>query len=44
MVDALNEYRSIPMGYVFQSSAYAAIYGAAVLLVGMASFQTREVG
>lgn len=44
MVDALNEYRSIPMSYVFGASAYAVIYGAAVLLLGMASFQTREVG
>lgn len=44
MVDALNEYRTIPMSYVLQSSAYALIYGAAVLLLGMASFQTREVG
>ncbi|HPF39754.1 MAG TPA: hypothetical protein P5081_11440 [Phycisphaerae bacterium] len=44
MVDALNEYRTIPMSYVLQTSAYGIIYGAAVLLLGMASFQTREVG
>lgn len=44
MVDALNEYRTIPMSYVLQTSAYGVVYGAAVLLLGLASFQTREVG
>ncbi len=44
MVDALNEYRTIPMSYVFQASTYGIVYAAAVLTLGMASFQTREVG
>lgn len=44
LVDALNENRTIPFEYIGQVTGYAAVYAAAVLLVGLASFQTREVG
>ncbi len=44
MVDALNENRSIPMDYVGQVTGYAVAYAVAILLIGMAAFQTREVG
>lgn len=44
MVDALNEQRSIPLSYVFSASGYALLYVAAMLLLAMALFETREVG
>ncbi len=44
MVDALNESRSIPLGYMAQAGGYAACYVLAALLLAMALFETREVG
>jgi hypothetical protein len=44
MVDALNEYRLIPLSYVISTSGYAFAYIAALLLLAMALFETREVG
>ena len=44
MVDALNEYRLIPLSYVVSTSGYALAYIAALLLLAMALFETREVG
>ena len=44
MVDALNENRIIPLGYIASSAGYAFLYVVAVLLFAMAMFETREVG
>ncbi len=44
MVDALNESRSIPLGYIAHAGGYAALYTLAALLLAMALFETREVG
>ena len=44
MVDALNEYRLIPLSYVVSTSGYALAYIAALLLLAMSLFETREVG
>ena len=44
MVDALNEYRLIPLSYMVSASGYALAYIAALLLLAMALFETREVG
>ena len=44
MVDALSDDRVIPWGYVGQAAGYAAIYIGAALCLGMALFETREVG
>ena len=44
MVDALNEHRLIPLSYVVSTSGYAFAYIAALLLLAMALFETREVG
>ncbi len=44
MVDALNEDRLIPIEYIGTAFGYGAIYVAAVLLLAVALFETREVG
>ncbi len=44
MVDALNESRSIPLGYMAEAGGYAALYSLAALLLAMGLFETREVG
>ncbi len=44
MVDALNEDRLIPLDYIGTAFGYGAIYVAAVLLLAIALFETREVG
>jgi len=44
MVDALNEFRLIPLSYVVSTSGYALAYIAALLLLAMSLFETREVG
>lgn len=44
MVDALNEYRLIPLSYVVSTSGYALAYIVALLLLAMSLFETREVG
>jgi hypothetical protein len=44
MVDALSEYRVISWSYVASAAGYGLLYSAAVLLAGMALFETREVG
>lgn len=44
MVDALSDNRVIPWGYVASATGYGALYIAAVLFLGMALFETREVG
>ena len=44
MVDALSENRAIPWSYVASATGYGALYAAAGLLLGMALFETREVG
>lgn len=44
MVDALNEYRLIPLSYVLATCGYALAYVAALLLLAIGLFETREVG
>jgi len=44
MVDALSDYRVIPWGYVASATGYGVLYAAAALFLGMALFETREVG
>lgn len=44
MVDALSDHQVIPWGYVASATAYSALYAAALLILGMALFETREVG
>jgi len=44
MIDALSEDRIIPWSYVTRAAAYAAAFATAFLLLGMALFETREVG
>jgi hypothetical protein len=44
MVDALSDFKSIPWSYVASASAYSVLYAAAALVLGMALFETREVG
>jgi hypothetical protein len=44
MVDALSEYRVISWSYLASATSYGLLYSAAVLLIGMALFETREVG
>jgi len=44
MIDALNESRVIPWDYVMQITAYGLLLTLAALLLGMALFETREVG
>jgi hypothetical protein len=44
MVDALSENRVIPWGYVVSATGYGILYAAAMLALGIALFETREVG
>ncbi len=44
MIDALSEDRVIPWDYIGHATGYGLTYLAAVLLLGMALFETREVG
>lgn len=44
MVDALSDNQVIPWSYVASATGYAAAYAAALLALGMALFETREVG
>ena len=44
MVDALSENRVIPWGYVVSATSYGILYAAAMLALGIALFETREVG
>ncbi len=44
MVDALSDNQVIPWSYVASASGYGVLYAAAALLLGMALFETREVG
>jgi hypothetical protein len=44
MVDPLSENRIIPWSYVASAMGYSALYTAAILALGMALFETREVG
>ncbi|HVP13715.1 MAG TPA: ABC transporter permease [Phycisphaerae bacterium] len=44
MVDALADNRVIPWSYLGAAAAYGLIYALGTLLLGMALFETREVG
>jgi len=44
MVDALADRKAIPWSYVGTVTSYAALYVVAFLFLGMAMFETREVG
>lgn len=44
MIDALSEDRVIPWAYIGDATGYGLLYLAGVLLLGMALFETREVG
>ncbi|MBK8269090.1 MAG: ABC transporter permease [Planctomycetes bacterium] len=44
MIDALEESRLIPLGYIANSLGYAALFVVALLLLAMSLFETREVG
>lgn len=44
MVDALADDRVIPWGYVGSAMGYCAVYSLGLLLLGIALFETREVG
>ncbi len=44
MVDALSEYQVIPWDYMGSALSYGSLWVAAFLLLGMALFETREVG
>ena len=44
MVDALSEHLIIPWTYMLSAAGYGLLYILAMLVVGMAFFETREVG
>lgn len=44
MIDALSDNRVIPWSYLVSASGYGVLYAIALLLLGMALFETREVG
>ena len=44
MMDPLSEYRVIPWSYIASATGYGVLYSVAILLFGMALFETREVG
>ncbi|MFH1417827.1 MAG: ABC transporter permease subunit [Planctomycetota bacterium] len=44
MIDALSDNRIIPWSYVASAGGYGLVYAAGLLLLGMALFETREVG
>ncbi len=44
MIDALSDNRVIPWSYLASAGAYGLLYALAILLLGMALFETREVG
>ncbi len=44
MVDALSDNQIIPWSYLASASGYGLMYSAGLLLLGMALFETREVG
>jgi len=44
MIDALSDNRVIPWSYLASAASYGALYALALLLLGMALFETREVG
>jgi hypothetical protein len=44
MIDALSDNRVIPWSYLASAASYGVLYALALLLLGMALFETREVG
>ncbi|MGE3166629.1 MAG: ABC transporter permease subunit [Planctomycetota bacterium] len=44
LADALTQGRPVDATYVFQTTGYTTAYVAAILAIGIAAFQTREVG
>ena len=44
VADAIDMGKDLGAGYMFSALAYAALYIVAILLIGVAIFQRREVG